>query len=480
MILMAMPVKAQHVSSEYDFSCQRGTKTIVRAVANDYSLTYNDTTDGSKNHFTYRKQTGTTGYQAKLIPPLSINGAIRYKINDMCVIGKMCYFCGQILTPMEPTMPPVGPNFPVRDDAEYTSKGFIGRFNINACNIPTFPSTYATVNINNTYSLNRMDYYVEGSDTTLAFVGQLDSDTTRTCVVSCSVSNPAGTSPSYMVKYSEDTNEFFTDVVVTEKQIALVSRNNADNHTFYIRYDFHNNWSQFSLSDLDIRYAIGISSVPSTDYSWRRNDADIRACCIPGSDFINVAYECNSTGGDGSSMYNSALFKIELFRPLNLIASRCVSGRYRNYNCFKDIAYLTCDNSVALLFSDPTENLAQSRLFLMNWPAISSTMSLRIRNKNVETMDIYNGRYIYMGGKYTGTSSFVQLTQENTTMPGEMDLCHASSHTYFFELQDIVVKTQRQELNEKCRVEFNWSTLEMARTKVLLERICAYDQSESF
>lgn len=474
-LLWAKPATAQILSSEYAFSNCSGSEVIVRSTLQGQLLMHYKKTGTNMHYFALRNPSYSTANQAIITPYTTPHGTVKYIVNDMCVIGNMCYFCGQKGTPTGNNIYHIGVGW----SAEYEYVGFVGRFTLSLFGIHD-PSAakYGIIEISNTSTLNRMDYFVDNNDTLLGFVGLSDENPSHTCIVRLRSNQYGGRQYSrYNVEKSTDENEIFTDVVVAEKRLAFISKKAGDNWLLYIRNGSRDNWKVSDLYEFNQRYCFNtqLATAPLGDaLLWRRTDADIRACCIPYADEVNVAHECNSYGPSSSTHYSSALFKISLGTNVSMISAQYVSGAYQNPNCLKDIAYLPCDQTVAILYSNPINTNLPSVIFLPSWNSSSPTNSMTIIDKAISTITVNNNQELFMGGVNTGTSELTQLTQDKPAIDVWGNLCQRHNTTSFLELSTVSANMDTSSLVMDVSASATWSTYVLESDAENLDDICIF------
>lgn len=181
-----------------------------------------------ESYFLYTRHTQLGFSYSPLIFPLPTPyaipwGTIRYRINDMKLIGNKCFYCGIKYTP-------VGEEHIASGDRNiiYDSIGFVGWIDTR---ITYIFSDFYTVDVKNTADLRRLAIKQTPNDTLVAIIGT-SSDSHLPCLVTL-LKN--GASDYYQIHKIINPSEQLMDVVFTEEMLVTVSKFLNEHRSFGLR-----------------------------------------------------------------------------------------------------------------------------------------------------------------------------------------------------------------------------------------------------
>ena len=351
-------------------------------------------------------------------------GEISYSVNDMKVAGDCCFFCGRIVIPTEPPLPP-----PIIDRSSgFYEKGYIACLYLDSIDNPYNPNVRCRFSlIEGTYEMTKMAIYSYSNDTAIALIGKYGNPDHTSCLVSVTSS---GSSWQNNVYYFTDTTETLTDITLTDKCLVTASRFGGETTTFGVRYvnlyDFFystNITDYTSLNKFDTHNLLtNPPSPPAT--AWHRNDATIRIVAVPSSNNVIIGQEChyfNGPPGSISSYIN--LYQIDGNNPYNIFMTKA----HRTFcvptfpDVFYDMQYIPSINKIAILQKHPNTNF--------NYTGTLNIVSLYSNTQEyyssnyiiMSSMDITANKYVWIGGINMGNNTIVQTCQDITA---HLNSCH--------------------------------------------------------
>lgn len=336
-LLLLLPcanVEAQTVlSAQYNFPTQRGSRVIVRESNGGVPvISYRSTTGavGSAS-FLYGDPSTASVKSFAIVDTVSyVNAVTSYFVNDMRVVGDMCYFCGMR----------------IRDHFEGSlavtdSVGVLGRFRLP-------PSGFAqTVKydlklIDETKSLDRMAAFEDSPDTVLAMIGIVDNPASESCLTVARV-NSAG-QWDYYVEYTDNSvvEEVFTDIAVDPKNVTIASyhKNAEGMDHFNLRISDNTSVQNDTYSYFDIlnQYTPILMAIPNSCYSLARPGfAAVRLCAQPNESIVYAAFACYANSM--MRAYPTGMCEIETVSKI-LLSAQIVQKPYITPHTLVDVAYL--------------------------------------------------------------------------------------------------------------------------------------------
>ena len=169
--LCATVVAQSPQSAQYKFPSLMGDNVIIReTVAGVPVMSYRSYLETG---FLYIDINTNNVMKCSIDDTMTVNeGLISYKINDMRVIGYMCYFCG---------VRKYSHNDPETGLHVTDSIGFLGRFHLDSLGFGQTVQYHLKL-VRETKSLDRMATYAAGNDTVIAMIGIVDEPASQSCV----------------------------------------------------------------------------------------------------------------------------------------------------------------------------------------------------------------------------------------------------------------------------------------------------------
>lgn len=293
-------------STQYYFPNSQGVNVIVRESATGVPVIYYRAL--SSTRFAYGDLSTGSVKEFSINDTILVgNRHIRTIVNDMRVIGDMCYFCGYRVYVHNEYDPATGATI-------IDSIGILGRFRLDPSGI-FMPVSYDIKFIHGTKSLDRMATHTNSGDTLIAMTGIVDTPYSTTSASCLTVARVRHTNDpdqwGYNVVYVDNApEEVFTDIAVDTRYVVVASylRLGGEKYSFYLRsakrddvlidddYAGFNKRYHYSLSDSCIRIA-------------RPDNADVRLSAVPWDKKVYAAFACSMNACD-SNACNTALCEI--------------------------------------------------------------------------------------------------------------------------------------------------------------------------
>lgn len=421
-------VEAQTTSRIQSFNSARGSRTITRVQGSTRLVHYFSKPD-NRNVFLFPPTSLNNSSVKRFIFPVESTpqGNIYYTINDIVIVGDMCYFCGKKKFEN-------GYQYDLNNNIiiMYDSVGFVGRFSISNANSIL---KYTIRSINGTVNILRMDIHTDlNSDTLLAMVGVTNGVTKTSCLV---FMNGAGSSWYYNVRKSTNTLETITDITFIEKHVVAVSKLQGEPQKFYLRsseIDDINNYQYSALDNLKQYNTVSMYDPYSSPYSptWHYDNVQMRLCRVSNDYDFYVAYESFLPNPLYGLAKNSiSLYHMEISQAnsnqINMLNAQLVRGDMVDTGTFVDIASVPYTNSTALLHQTTNSSATvKSILQLASWSTIGALSSLVSSTETLKSIDVLNNRYVYSAGNIPGNNDMIFKLYQDALYPSSSCLNSAN------------------------------------------------------
>ena len=423
-LLLRTPIQAQTVqSAQYKFPTTTGQQVIVReSDAGVPVISYRREGPLALDigaHFVYGDLYSGTARDFLITDTLNMAGDyIRYTVNDMRVVGDMCYFCGnRECTYGEPD--------PWTGGLVIDSIGILGRFRLDPSGFGA-SLKFELKHMHGTKSLNRMATYTYYQDTVLAMIGVVDMPSSQSCVA---VARERGSgSWGYTVLYPEvsDTMDIFTDIAVDTGMTTIASyrKNDAGKNHFCLRSS-RNFMIQFdSYTDFDSLFLYRMDLLATNDSCInivRPNNTDVRLSAVPWDKKVYAAFMCTS-GACPTNRFRTAMCEVQT-TDMILNNTQIVQRLYTKPDVLADTRFLfkthgdTNTASVALLHStndyyNTVVEYPNASITSYNNADVPKVLVQLLENNKVYSVSAYKGKDIRFGGEWSTSSSVITYLQE--------------------------------------------------------------------
>lgn len=408
------------LSRQFYFNQNNGTNVVLRENnAGTPIMAYRKTTPPSGLHFVYGDwYTGAAESFSILDYVTPDQTSYSYQISDMRVVGNMCYFCGKCI--MQQTI--VGPESDMITSI-IDSTGILGRFPLSPSGFQG-QAKYNLIVLDGTKSLKRMAAYCNSDgDTLIAMTGVADVAGLPSCITVARILNTSATW-KYNVWYKGDS-EIFTDITSSYKSIVIASRRTyvSEENLFHLRYADRFDLLQDNYSSFDTRFQFSPGTLfPTTNgFSFvRPANADVHICSLPWKNYVYVAYCGTSNNTIG---YPTALCQVGI-PSMEMSDMQVVKNCYYDPHSLIDICYQyhtyydESSSTVALLHraDDPYKTAVEyPKTFVSTYLGSSLIQIQQLQDNLMQSLSIYNGNNIRLGGVWSPNSS--NLTHLQETIP---------------------------------------------------------------
>ena len=322
-------------STQYYFPNSQGVNVIVRESATGVPVIYYRAL--SSTRFAYGDLSTGSVKEFSINDTILVgNRHIRTIVNDMRVIGDMCYFCGYRVYVHNEYDPATGATI-------IDSIGILGRFYLDPSGVLA-PDRYDIRLINDTKCLNRMATHTSRGDTMIVMTGIVSTAYSSSSVSCLAVARVRNTSSpdswKYNVAYTgSNSEEVFTDIAIDTRYVVVASYRKVagDEYSFYLRsakredvlvdddYTDFNDRYQYNTSDTCVRVA-------------RPDEAVIRLSAVPWEKKVYAAFACSMSSCNGG-LYNTALCEIST-NNMSLNNIQVVQKLYSTPSTLVDTKYL--------------------------------------------------------------------------------------------------------------------------------------------
>ena len=438
-------IQAQSViSSESVLSNLSGIRTISRVFGSPAkTMTYYYEKTSYKNVFVFPNTSPFNMANRFALPDeAGVGGGITYTINDIVIIGEMCYFCGKKKFEN-------GYQYDLNNNIiiMYDSVGFVGRFSLSNVTPSSGASLkYSMRTIAGTLDIKQMDKYtsVNRQDTLLGMTGVANDASKTSCLI---FMKGAGSAWQSHVRLASSTTETFTDVIFTDKRIVAVSRKQGETMKFYLRSaiteDVFDNQLYSDLDDMNEFFTGGMHVWFSSDTpTWHYDNVQMRLCSIPESDEFYVAHESFfPIPTYGVTKNNISLYKMDAqnaqyqMNRIDMPTAQFVEGDISDTGTFADMAFLNYNNSTSTLLLHQTTNSTatyKSILQVASWSNIGTITNLVNSSNSFKSIDVRENRYIYASGIMPGSNDkIVRLFQDAVFLGGS---CYGTASLAAYEM----------------------------------------------
>ncbi len=480
-LLPCVRVSAQGVqSAQYQILSQMGDNVVVReSTAGRPVISYRSSL-GARFAYGYIDVNDVRQFAIGDTATYARN-TISYKINDMRVVGNMCYFCGVRRYIYADPDPETG-------ETVVDSVGIVGRFRLSPLGFYQ-SHKYHLKHVHETKSLDRMVAYAHDGDTVIAMIGIVDNPASESCVT---VARVTTTDPwKYYVKYTDNSvvEEVFTDIAVDSRNVMIASyhRNVAGKGYFNLRVADKGSVKNITSTDFDIRYkyAQSPSALSGLCYSLDRPDyAAVHLCAASGDSKVYAAYAC--CVDNIVPVYPTALCAIET-NSKNLLNTQIVQKTYLTPHTLVDMEYIGGSTgtgipaSVALLHR--TGGLYQT---VVEYPyanigsyVVMRALVQKMTDNVLGSVSVYGGADIRFGGVWSPALNRLTYLQELLPSLADEDLCMPNHDAGIVTMDGPVVpESDPSPLMQKTpdMESLNWGHKTAVSSKVNVETKCKYDK----
>ena len=341
-LLPSTPTEAQTVqSAQYVFPTTTGRQVIVReSDAGVPVISYRKEgpiSSGGGAHFVYGDIYSSGAKDFIIRDSMTVNNnSIRYVVNDMRVVGDMCYFCGcRECNYGEPD--------PWTGGLVTDSIGILGRFRLDPSGTMTL-SSFDLKLMRETKALQRMAVDASNHDTLLVMTGIVNtpySTTSASCLAVARVRHTIVPDPwKYNVAYvGNDPDEVFTDLAIDTRYAVIASyrKVSGDKYYFYLRAAkstdilFDDDYTDFDDRN---KYSLADSCIKIT----RPDNAEVRLSAVPWDKKVYASFMC-SMNPCKDSLYNTAMCEIAT-NSMNLENIQVVQKIFSTPHTLVDTKYL--------------------------------------------------------------------------------------------------------------------------------------------
>lgn len=439
-------VKAQTIqSAQYQFPSRLGWDAVVRESAGGVPVISYRSAGGA--YFAYGDP--STGYVLELSINDTLmvgNNSISYKINDMRVIGDMCYFCGVRMYTHGELDPETGAQI-------VDSIGILGRFYLNPSG-SGLTGKFDLKHFPETKRIDRMTIYGRnipgfGNDTVVAMIGIMQNFGSPSCLIVAKLKvTPVW---EYIVRYADNysgMDEIFTDITSNMNKIVIASyiRGVGEENYFYLRTAERDSVRINNFGQFDTRYKYDLLQLSDSCFSLVRPDnAIVRLCTVPWAKKLYASFACNMNSTH--SLYPTALCEITTDN-MDMIGVQVVRKTYITPYTLIDMKYLykvyndENDATVALL-----HNTNEIYKTVVEYPqALTSNCSTyykmlvqQLVDSKMLSLSAYNGNDIRFGGVYGETPTKLTYLQELQPLLFSKSLCMENNDADVFATQKNVI-----------------------------------------
>ena len=435
-----------------------GSDVFVRFFGNNSDmLVYNRDNFMGSEVFTCRKAPDQPSANRYVIPLQSNTlGGVGYTVTDMVVVGNMCYFCGRKDYATSVEFDPLGLPYYV-----YDTRGFVGQISLDQMTDNQGSAVYRLVEISATKEVSRMDAKVNQenpSDTLLALVGKTLED--RSCLVFTTV----GTDPywSSSMVTTNDTTEWFTDVVFTDSEVMTASRFDGEHYLFGLRGAFLSSIANSDYSDFHTVYTFNTSNMVDNNLNinttWHTDDVDIRLSASSGSYIVNVAYESFAGEPVGLQESFTTMFRMQMLVPsdIYILYLQNVQSGTNGPGALTDMLTMDALSGVALLHRDMASQPPKSIVQMVPWGSVGTLHSYAsVADHEMTSLDKYGGTHLWAAGHQPNHQDSVVLFYKNLSYPLAGG-CYTRQNFQRAELVDMV-----KPIAEQSEVNVNVITIDL-------------------
>ena len=409
------------------------------------------------------------------------NNTISYAVNDMRVVGDMCYFCGmRVYTHGEPD--------PETGGVLKDSVGILGRF-------PLDPSGFGArvkfdlKHVHGTKCLSRMATYVYGTDTLLAIIGIVDKPTSQSCLT---VARVNGLNPwQYNVLYPNvsATMDVFTDIAIDAHKTTIASyqKDNGGKDHFCLRSSRNFMLDFDTYTDFDNLYKYSVSPLTTNDTCAklvRPEYADVRLSAVPWEKKVYAAFMA-SEDSCPTSLYRTAMCEIQTSAML-LTNAQVVQRLYKDAHSLVDMKYLyrtfgtESGASVALLhLADDDYNtiVEYPNALVSSYSGVVPKVLVQMHGKNrMRSVSAY-GDNVRFGGVWEAPAPVLTCLQEDLPPVHSNSQCMINCDA---DIKTVGGPQEPQPLDSPLQkfysnmLDLNWDAKSSSTTSEAVTNECSY------
>ena len=409
------------------------------------------------------------------------NNTISYAVNDMRVVGDMCYFCGiRVYTHGEPD--------PETGGVLKDSVGILGRFPLNPSGFGGSVK-FDLKHFHETKCLSRMATYVYGTDTLLAIIGIVNQPTSQSCLTVARVNGL--NSWQYNVLYSNvsATMDVFTDIAIDAQMTTIASyqKANGGRDHFCLRSSRNFMLDFDTYTDLDNLYKYSVSPLTTNDTCVRLvrpEYADVRLSAVPWEKKVYAAF-MTSEDSCPTSPYRTAMCEIQTSDML-INNAQVVQRLYRDSHSLVDMKYLyrtfgtEVGASVALLhLADDNYNtiVEYPNALVSSYSGVVPKVLVQMHGKNrMSSVSAYGGN-VRFGGVWEVSAPVLTCLQEDLPSVYSNSQCMVNCDADIMTVggpqgpQTLYSQLQRLYFDMS---DLEWDTKTSSTTTVTVTNVCSY------
>ncbi|MBR3413164.1 MAG: hypothetical protein IKG81_10810 [Bacteroidales bacterium] len=464
-------------TEQYLFPSQVGNNVIIRENFTGVPLiSYRST---KKANFVYGDIYTNNTKKFEINDSMDMTGScISYKINDMRVIGNMCYFCGV--------------RWDLHEDPESgayvtDSTGVLGRFPLDPLGFGQSVKFHLKL-IRETKSLDRMATYAQDRDTVIAMIGIVDEPASQSCLAVARVDN--SNQWKYIVKYTNNnpSEEVFTDIAITNltTYIAAHYRSNTDKYYIHIRMNDNASLSGGSYSRFDTMnsYLLASYSLSDTLYELIRPDYSAVQLCSTPWDVVCVAFPCLKRSP--TLTYPTAVCNIRTVGKV-MANMQIVKYAHSNPHTLVDMDYIyqttggALGSMIALLHNTSGSyktvvEYPSGTIYYNTWAPVH-----RLVDNQMQSISVYNGDDIRLGGIWSSSSQNLTYLQEEQPTLNEKNQCIDVSQTEILPVEGALQPTALERtlhFKTTYELDFEWGKKSTPTIAVDVENVCIQRSEE--
>lgn len=466
-------------TEQYLFPSQVGNNVIIRENFTGVPLiSYRST---KKANFVYGDIYTNNTKKFEINDSMDMTGScISYKINDMRVIGNMCYFCGV--------------RWDLHEDPESgayvtDSTGVLGRFPLDPLGFGQSVKFHLKL-IRETKSLDRMATYAQDRDTVIAMIGIVDEPASQSCLAVARVDN---SNPwKYIVKYTNNnpSEEVFTDIATTPLTTYIASHHRDITDKYYIHIRMNDNASlsggsylRFDTLNNYLHPSFSVSE--TTQYELIRPDFSAVQLCSTPWDVVYAAFSCLKKSP--TPTYPTAVCTIRTIDKV-MANVQIVKNAHSNAHTLVDMDYIyqatggALGSMTALLHNTPGPYKT-----VLEYPSgiLSSPGTLvpvhRLVDNQMQSISVYNGDDIRLGGIWSSSSQNLTYLQEEQPTLNEKNQCIDVSQTEILPVEGALQPTALERtlhFKTTYELDFEWGKKSTPTIAVDVENVCIQRSEE--
>lgn len=419
--------KAQTVqSAQYKFVSRYGGDVIVRENSSGMPVIgYRRGSLDVGTGFVYGDMYTNAIKEFIITDTITATGTVSYRINDVCVVGDMCYFCGvRRFIYTEPD--------PVSGAELGDSVGILGRFYLDPAGFGSSVK-YNIRYVSQTKSLDRMVAYFSNNDTVLAMIGVVNNSTSESCLMVARRRVTFLEQWKYIVRCAS-TTEVFTDIAVDAGIITISSYQRSTNGKYHFNLRKAVKLEMFSSTSLSSKFdSLYTYDLDNTCAKLIRPDnTDVLLSAVPWNMKTYAAFACSMNFCEDSPC-QTAMCEIETENMvMNII--QIVQKMYSSPHTLKDTKYLYKSSgdessaSVALLHltDDSYKTVVEYPYALPSsyTGTVPRALVQQLENNVMRSISSYGGNDVRFGGQWGfPTTSIPTYLQEILPSIGDGDMC---------------------------------------------------------